>query len=237
MRFGPDELGQAEGNELVDSLETIRSLESVAADANVRVGTAFTDRVMAALADEPTPTPAGFLAPLRRRGLVTGFVESLRQAWRSMGAGRPVFARAAALAYVLAVVLAGTSLAGAATFGAAGALGLLDHETSAPSVDPTHPATLPTPRLESNAPESAEPTETPEPSEAESAEPSDDHGGGPGVEPSDDHGGSGPGAEPSDDHSGSGGGSDDGSDASGDGSAPSATDEHSGSGGTSGADD
>ena len=31
MRFGPDELGQAEGNELVDSLETIRSLKSAGA--------------------------------------------------------------------------------------------------------------------------------------------------------------------------------------------------------------
>jgi hypothetical protein len=226
MPFGPDELGQAEGNELVDSLDAIRSLESVAADANVRVGMAFTDRVMAALANEPTPTPAGFLGPLRRRGLVTGFVESLRQAWRSMGAGRPVFARAAALAYVLAVVLAGTSLAGAATFGAAGALGLLDHETSAPSAVPTYPATLPAPRLESNAPESAEPSESPEPSET--AEPSDDHGDG--AEPSDDHGGGG--AEPSDDHSGSGSGggeSEDGSGGSGGDSGPGATDNHNGS--------
>ena len=234
MPFGPDELGPTEGSELDDSLEAIRSLETVAADANVRMGTAFSDRVMAALANEPSPAPAGFLLPLQRRGLLAGFGQSVRQAWASIGTGRPAFARAAALAYVLVVALAGTSLAGAATFGAAGALGLLEpHESVVPSPEAT-PAPLTTPPAPLTTRPSFEPTESPEPSET--AEPSDDHGGG--VEPSDDHSGSGGGggAEPSDDHSGSGsdggsggGGSDDGSSGSGGGSGPSATDEHGGS--------
>ncbi|HTK44284.1 MAG TPA: hypothetical protein VL749_02880 [Patescibacteria group bacterium] len=227
MPFGPEELGPTEGSELDDSLEAIRSLETVAADANVRTGTAFTDRVMAALANEPSPAPAGFLLPLQRRGLLAGFGQSVRQAWASIGAGRPTFARAAALAYVLVVAIAGTSLVGAATFGAAGALGLLGpHESVAPSpATTTAPVTTPAPPAEP-AP-TLEPAESPEPSET--AEPSDDHGGG-GVEPSDDH--SGGGAEPSDDHSGSdsgGDGSDDGSGGSGGGPRPSPTDEHSGS--------
>jgi len=224
-RFGADELGPTQGSELDDAMEAVRALEAVANDGAVRPSPAFTDRVMAALADAPSPAPLGFLAPLRRRGLLAGFGGSVRQAWASIGAGRPAFARAAALAYVLVVALAGTSLAGAATFGAAGALGLLGHETAPPSPEPTTlPVMTPAPTIA--APPSVEPSESPEPSET--AEPSDDHGGG--LEPSDDHGGGG--AGPSDDHSGAGsggGGSDDGSGGSGGNSGPSSTDSHGGS--------
>jgi hypothetical protein len=222
-RFGAEELGATEGKELDHALDAIVALEAVADGLTVRVDPAFTDRVMAALAHEPSPMPVGFLAPLRRRGLLAGFAESVRQAWASIRAGRPAFARAAALAYVLVVVLAGTSLAGAATIGAAGALGwFAPRETVSPSPEPTLPLST-TPSTEPMP--SPEPTESAEPAETETPEPSDDRGGG-GAEPSDDHGGGA--AEPSDDKGGSGGGSDDRSGGSG-GSGPSSTDDHSGS--------
>jgi hypothetical protein len=225
-RFGVEELGPTEGTELDDALDAIAALDAVAGDATVRVGPAFTERVMAAVAGEPSPAPVGFMAPLRRRGILAGFGESVRQAWASIGAGRPAFARATALAYVLVVVLAGTSLVGAATFGAAGALGLLGpHETALPSPEPTLPPDS-TPRPATEQRPSVEPTESAEPGETETPEPSDDHGGG-GAEPSDDHGGGG--VEPSDDHGGGSDGSDDGSGDSGGGSGPSPTDDHSGS--------
>jgi hypothetical protein len=214
-RFGFEELGPTEVNELDDALEAVSALELAAEDAPVRTGPAFTERVMAALADEPAPGSVGFLLPLRRRGPFLGFIASVRQAWTSIGTGRPTFARAAALAYVLVVAIAGTSLVGAASFGAADALGLLEpHATPQPTTPPSMPPgptpVLPTPSAE------PEPSETPE-----AAEPSDDHGGGGEPEASDDHGGnSGPG----------GGGGDDGSGGSDDGSGPSASDDHSGGG-------
>lgn len=218
FRFGPDELGETEGSELDDALEAVGALEVAASDAPAMPGAAFSDRVMAALADEPSPAPTGFLIPLRHRGLLAGFRESVRQAWASLGAGRPAFARAAALAYVLVVVIAGTSIAGLATLGAAGALGLLGpHESVTPSPEPTvAPVFTPTPQTP--AP-STNPSIEPLPSPTESEGP-DDHGGGSGPEPSDDHGGD----------SGSGDGSDDSSSGSGSGdSGASATDDHSGS--------
>jgi len=222
LRFDIDELGPTEGNELDDALEGVAALERVAEDVPVRAGTAFSDRVMAALAAEPLPGAAGFLLPLRLRGPFRGFTESVRQAWASIGNGRPAVARATALAYVLVVAIAGTSVVGAATFGAAGALGLLEPQhTSQPTPEPTVAPSL-TPEPSDDSPEASEESE---PSESpEAVEPSDDHGGGGEPQASDDHGG----------NSGSGGGSggDDGSDGSGgsdDGAGAHETDDHSGS--------
>ena len=226
FRLGPDELGQTTGHELEDALEAIDALGLAVEDAPVRTGPAFSDRVMGAIAEEPQPAPTGFLLPLRQRGVFAGFAESVRQAWASLGAGRPAFARGAALAYVLVVAVAGASIAGAATIGAAGALGLLGpRETVEPSPEPTNaPVVTPAPSLDVPTPSpSAEPSETPE------VEASDDHGGS-GTEPSDDHGGnSGPGGGSDD-----GSGGSDGSGSSGDSSGPSGTDDH---GGSSGSDD
>ena len=230
FRFRANELGPIEPDALNDAMEAALGLEGAASDVQVRPSPAFSDRVMAAIALEPSPAPAGFLRPLRRAGVLGGFVESLRQAWASVGSGRPAFARAVAIAYVLLVATAGVSLAGAASFGAAGALGLLaPNHTVAPSTDRTDPTEAPeatqAPVVESDE-SSAEPSETPESSPDESKGPYD-HLGGDAPEASDDRS----------DNSGPGGGGDD---SSGPGSTdePDASGDHSGSGGNgSGSDD
>jgi hypothetical protein len=221
----PAELGKTDPADLAEALETARRLEAAIDEAPVWTGAGFSDRVMAAIANEPAPAPTGFLAPLRRLGLVRGFGTSVRQAWGSIGApGRPTFARAAALAYVLAIAIAGTSLAGAATIGVAGALGIIGpHPQATPTTAPQTiaPDQSQRPSAESEPPG---PEVTEEPSDGPDA--SDDHGGATGTDPSDDSGGnSGPGSTStsggdgglgSDDGSsatatpGSGGGSDDG---------------------------
>lgn len=239
FRLGTEELGQVDGADVEGVREALAALELAADEAPVMTGPAFSDRVMAALADEPSPAPTGFLLPIRRRGLVAGFAASVREAWASVGAGRPALGRATALAYVLVVAIAGTSVAGAATFGAAGALGLLGPQRSAePSLEPSvTPVLTPTPTLVPPTP-TASPSFEPEPSETpERPEASDDHGGGSGPEPSDDHGGnSGPGGGSDDGSGGSGGGSGSGSgggsgDGTSGGSGPRATDDHGGSSG------
>jgi len=223
LPLGPEELGPTEGNELDDALEAIDALERTAADAPPGATVGFTDRVMSAIAREPSPAPTGFLLPLRRRGLLTGFAESVRQAWAAVGSGRPAFARAAALGYVLVVAIAGTSVVGAATFGAAGALGLLGPRETA---KPTPSVVAPPPALPTDP--APTPSTAPEPSPTlDAVEPTDDRGGGGEAEPSDDHGG----------NSGSGGGGGgDGSSDSGD-SGAHETDDHSGSDDSGGSDD
>jgi uncharacterized membrane protein YgcG len=251
--FGADELAGPHGRQLAGALEAARALEQVADDASVTNDTAFTERVMAALAREPSPMAGGFLLPLWRKGIFGGFAESLRQAWASSGSGRPALARAMALAYVLVVGAAGVSLAGAATFGAAGALGFLGPQaTQEPSTEPTTAPQVKPLLPEESEESSAEPSEKPDASEAAEASPDesqgpDDRGDGSEPEASDDHGGnSGPGGgdddnagpsetdlpDASDDHGGSDGGS-----------GPGGTDDHSGSddggfgGGSSGGSD
>jgi hypothetical protein len=230
FRFAADELGGPEGRQLRGALDAARALEDVANDALTTTDSAFSDRVMAAIVHEPSPVAGGFLLPLQRNGIIRGFAESVRQAWASSGSGRPAFARAMALAYVLVVAAAGVSLAGAATFGAAGALGIFaPRATVEPSSEPTAaPAIAPLVPDESDE-SSAEPSEEPEASEAPEASPDETDGpddrSGSGPEASDDDGGdSGPGGgdddagpsasdahDGSDDGSGSGSGSDDGS--------------------------
>jgi uncharacterized membrane protein YgcG len=253
FRFAADELAGPDGRQLRGALDTARALEEIANDAPVTTDPGFSERVMAALAEEPAPVAGGFLMPLRRNGILRGFAESVRQAWTSSGSGRPALARAMALAYVLVVAVAGVSLAGAATFGAAGALGVFaSHPTQEPTTQSTTGPEITPPLPDASDESSPEPSETPEASEAPEASPDasegpDDRGDGSEPEASDDHGGnsepgggdgdnSGPGEthspDASDDHGGS-----DGS------SGPSPTDDHSGSddggsaGGSGGSDD
>lgn len=202
--FEPAELGTTDPADLADALESARRLEASIEEMPIATGASFSDRVMAALADEPAPTSTGFLAPLRRRGVVRGLGASVRQAWASIGTpGRPTFARAAALAYVLVIAIAGTSLAGAATIGVAGAFGMIGPHQPQPT--PTMPAPSRAPDATQRPSVESEP-DGPEASEDQSDGPdaTDDHGGGGGSEPSDDNGGG------SSSGGSRGGGSDDG---------------------------
>jgi hypothetical protein len=187
-RFDPAELGTDRADELEDALAAASWLETTLDVPQVTPSGSFGDGVMAALAGEPTPSAVGFMAPVRRRGYVAGFAASVREAWASVGGGgRPFFARASALAYVLAVVIAGTSLVGVATIGIVGALGIVG-PTSTQSAAPPSPAPSSKPDSSLPSAESAPPptpAETDEPSESPDA--SDDHGGV-GADPSDDHG-------------------------------------------------
>ena len=194
----PDELGEAEGMDLQDALRVGNRLVEAMDEVPMPAGEDFVDNVMAALADEPTPGTTGFLVPLRRGGILAGFAQSFRQAWASVGAGRPILGRSAALAYVLAVVVAGVSITGAAALGTAGALGLLN---ATPTEAPTPPTPVPTvapPTVApSPSPNAPEPTVAPSPSPTET----DDETDGP---DDDDDDNSGPGGNSGPGSSGSG---------------------------------
>jgi hypothetical protein len=230
--FDPGELGTARADEIEDALIAASRLRAATDDTSVRPSAGFAERVMTAIADEPAPSAVGFLAPLSRGGFRVGFGASVRQAWATaFGGGRPVFARATALAYVLAVAIAATSLAGVATVGIAGALNQLGPtptqskapETPGPSIAPdatTEP---------SEASEPPEPAGSPEPSESpesagESEHPGDD-GSGSGSSGS---GGSGSGSHETARPTSSGGG-DDGSEPESSGSGSDKSDSESGS--------
>ena len=199
----PDELGEAEGMDLQDALRVGNRLVEAVDEVPMPADEDFVDNIMAALADEPTPGTTGFLVPLRRSG-IRGFRESFREAWASLGAGRPIVGRSAALAYVLAIAVAGVSLTGAAALGTAGALGLF---SATPTESPAPPTPTPTvapptvaPSPSTNAPE---PTVAPRPSPTETddeADGPDDNGGnsGPGGGGDDDSG------QDADDNSGTG---------------------------------
>ena len=213
----PDELGDAQGMDLHDAIRVGNRLVESMDDVPVTTGEDFSERVMAALADEPTPGTTGFLVPLRRQGFLAGLGESVRQAWAAAGSGRPIIGRSAALAYVLAVAVAVVSLTGAATIGTAGALGLFDpRPTESPTAPPptTAPPTAPSPSIPPTTAPSTDtsepPAPTPTPTDTDDGpDGSDDHGGnsGPGGGGDDDAG--------RDDRDGVGGSSGSGSGSSG----------------------
>jgi hypothetical protein len=199
--------------ELAGALSAARAVEAAIAGPDPKPAADLADRVMAAVARDRTPHRLGILGALRRRPGLGGFVDSLRVAWDRVarGAGRPIGLRAGALAYVAAVLVLAVSLSGVAAYTTAGALGLLGPQASrAPDATDVSPTDAPTTSAPTEEP-SAEPSETPEPSE--SAEPSET------PEASEDDGGSGPG-EPGDDHASptAAPGEDGGGDGSGDGS-------------------
>jgi len=193
--FRPGELEGADQRagdaELAASLAMARELEASRGGDAIAPSAGFTDRVMNAIALEPLPRPAGFLAALRARPGLAGLTASVREAWAVVGAGPglPMRARGLALAYVFAVAVIGTSLTGVAAYGAAGVLGLLDgdasptpsvQESTAPSTPPAptrtpEPTVSPSPTPEPT--ESVEPTESSEPDGSNEPEESDDHGG------------------------------------------------------------
>ena len=208
-----DELGEAEGMDVQDALRVGNRLIEAMDEVPMPTGEEFVDNVMTTLADEPTPGTTGFLVPLRRRGILGGFRQSFRQAWASLGAGRPIVGRSAALAYVLAVAVAGISLTGAAALGTAGALGVFN---ARPTESPAPPTPAPTvapptvaPSPSTNAPEPSEgPTPSPTATNDDTEGP-DDGNSGPGGGGGDNSGSdnSGPGSDnsgPGSDNSGPG---------------------------------
>ena len=176
--YRPAEVGGADAPirdaELAEAYAAARLLErAMPTDPVTRSGD-FSDRVMAAVAQEPAPQPAGFLGALLAHLGPASFVASVRSAWATAAgaAGRPVQVRAAAMAYVLAVLVAAVSLTGVAAFGTAGAIGgfLGRDGSSDPSGLVSSPSPSPSVSDGVGPSESAEPSDSAEPSE--SAEPS-----------------------------------------------------------------
>ena len=223
--FRPDELdgpdADLSGGELAAASAAAREIQAAVPLDSPAPAREFAVRVMTAIAAEPTPRTGGFLAGLLRHPGLPSLVASVREAWAvgSTSAGRPAGTRGVALAYVLAIVVVGVSLTGAAAYGTAGALGLLGGDRSPtpaviqPSASPEPSATLPEPSESAEPSSSAdpghsgEPTSTPGPSSianrsGSSAAPSlsTNVGGSPTPSPSgsDDSGGSSSSPRPSD---------------------------------------
>ncbi|MEK6719585.1 MAG: hypothetical protein AABZ33_02810 [Chloroflexota bacterium] len=210
--------GYGAGSDRRNALEMGRELESAAVLDPIQPTPGFVDSVLAAIAQEPAPRAAIAIGtPLRESG-IGGIVASVRAAFAmvSLGAGRPIMARAAALAYLVAVGALGLTLGGGAVLGTAGALGLLDSPPpSSPIVLPSpssspEPSASPTPAPSPSASPSpsgtVEPSDSPEPSAAgspgTSARPSASPSGSPSASPSASPSGS-PSASPSGSPSGS----------------------------------
>jgi hypothetical protein len=156
--FSGTELGGMDlpADEIAADAQLARHLEAIADRGTVRPSPDFADRVMAAIATEPTPAPVVAAGSALRRRSLLGLVASVRDAARiTFGHGFPAVARAQALAVVLV-----TSLTlGAAAVGTAGALGVFNgqNSTPAPSVAPT-PSVVPSPSPEPST--SPQPTDT-----------------------------------------------------------------------------
>jgi hypothetical protein len=199
-RFDPSELDLGAEPEAAELLATARDLESYASTGPVTPTVGFEDRVMAAIADEPMPRPAG-----------RGFLVTVRDAWAiAFGPGRPVVMRAQAFAMLLALALAVGSVGTVAIVGAARLLGQEPPPPTVPSPAPTPtPSIAPTPTPSPSVSPTPTPSVAPTASPSETTEPSgtDDHGGGGGPGSGS---GSGSGGSATDDHGGSSGSDDSG---------------------------
>jgi hypothetical protein len=196
-RFDPTELsddpaaiGEAE---LTAASAMARDLEAIAERDTVPTG-GFSDRVMEAIASEPTPQPTRVFGLALRSRRIGGAVAAVGDAWRvTFGGGRPLAVRGQAVALVLVVAAALVGLGGGAAVGAARLLtpDVAPSPSPAPSVPPSPaPSIAPSPSVEpsptptptpSPSPE-ASPTDTGEPIETPEATGTDDSGGnsGPG---------------------------------------------------------
>ena len=148
--FSRDEIVEtgerAWGSEIEEATTTGRRVES-AGQIAVRPSAEFADRVMAAVAREPLPAPARAAGEAVRHRRLAALVAAVGDGWRvSIGGGRPLAARAQALALVIVAVLV---VGSASTLVAVGAANLLRGEsgpveTPAPSVVPvTSPSPSP----------------------------------------------------------------------------------------------
>jgi hypothetical protein len=162
--FHPSELdGVADPLESADLLLMARELERLDGGP-IRPSDGFTDRVLAAIAEEPLPAPMGVAGLAARQGRLGAMVAALRDTWHvAWSGGRPMAVRAQAMAFVLLLIVAVGSVGAVTTVGA---FNVLFPTTSSPS--PTLPVTNPTPQPARTAEptETAEPTDTPEPTES-----------------------------------------------------------------------
>ncbi len=175
-RFRPDELSATEGaGQQAEMLRAARELEWLASTDDVAPTTGFEDRVMAAVAAEPTPRPVLAAVSAARRGAISGVLAAVADIWRvAWTGGRPLGARLPAMAIVL-VMLAGT--VGAGALGVGTLAHLVDGPPETPSLAPVaspspSPTASPSPTLSPSPSPSASPAagESPDESETHGAE-------------------------------------------------------------------
>jgi hypothetical protein len=207
-RFDPAELlddGTRTAAEVLDTADIARELELVAG-RDAGAGEHFTDRVMAAIATEPTPQPTIAFGLALRAGRARAALGAIGDSFRvAFSGGRPLAVRGQALALVLVVLVGVLGTGGGAAIGAARLLAPDATPTPTPTQEPTPsptPEPLPSPTPSPSPTVSPTPTDTVEPTETAEPTGTDD-----GPEATDDSSGSG---------SGSGSNSGSGSDDSGD---------------------
>ena len=124
-RFDPAELSNdpvaLTEAEIVGATAIARDLEAIAErDDAPTVG--FSDKVMAAIAAEPTPKPTSVFGAALRAGRFGTAVAAVGDAWRvAFGGGRPFAVRGQALALVLVVLIGVLGLGGGAAIALPGA--------------------------------------------------------------------------------------------------------------------
>jgi hypothetical protein len=216
MSERPFHAGELDGTDPLESAELLlmaRELERLDGGA-IRPSDGFTDRVLNAIADEPLPRPMAVAGLAAREGRLGAMVAALRDTWHvAWSGGRPLAARAQAMAFVLLLVVAVGSVGAVTTVGA---INVLFSTSSTPSVGPapSNPAVV-SPSLEptetpspspspvvrpSTSPDPTKtvkpaptPTDTDQPAHTETPEPNETDEPNETVDPDDDHGGSGSG--------------------------------------------
>lgn len=161
---------------------TARALEVMARRGSVTPSAGFADRVMRAVAAEPSPAPGRVALAALASARVADLARSIRDAARLLvRPGVPAVARAQALA----VIVVAASVVGGGGFAGAAALGLIETgpvptptiPVPGPSVEPSPtPALVPTPSATPEPTETVEPTptSTSSPRPTRSPEPTDD---------------------------------------------------------------
>lgn len=182
--FTAAELDGAGPLESADLLLMARELERLDGGA-IRPSDGFTDRVLAAIAGEPLPRPMAVAGVAAREGRLGAMIGALRDTWQiAWSGGRPMAARAQAMAFVLLLVLAVGSVGALTTVGA---INVLFSTSSTPSVQPapSQPAVAnPSPSpIEVPSPEPSPvvtPSPTSEPTKTARPAPTPTHTDGPG---------------------------------------------------------
>ncbi len=210
MSQRPFHAGELDATDPLESAELLlmaRELERLDGGA-IRPSDGFADRVLGAIADEPMPRPMAVAGLAAREGRLGAMVAALRDTWHvAWSGGRPLAARAQAMAFVLLLVVAVGSVG---AVGTVGALNVLFSTTSTPSVPPApslpavvSPSVAPSESPSPSPSPVVTPSTSPEPTKTAKPTPTADHTERPGhtetpeptetEDPTDDSGGSGSG--------------------------------------------